>query len=90
MLLLLGPLLLIIGVVYEMHTSRVAVLPSMLFRSRTEGKSPLHVNPHDANRKYSGDSYRLIFSQHRVHRRNLLSGVVLPGTRDSPESVAWG
>ena len=37
-LLIPGPLLLIIGVVYEIRTPRVAVLPSALFRSRTEGK----------------------------------------------------
>ncbi|KAF8489589.1 major facilitator superfamily domain-containing protein [Gautieria morchelliformis] len=35
-LLILGPLLLVIGVVYETRTTRVAILPSALFRSRTE------------------------------------------------------
>ena len=38
--LILGPLLLISGVIYETRTPRVAILPSALFRSRTEGKLP--------------------------------------------------
>jgi hypothetical protein len=41
-LLVLGPILLVIGVVYETRTTRVAVLPSTLFKSRTEGKPLLH------------------------------------------------
>lgn len=63
-----------------MRTTRVAILPSTLFRSRTEGKLPLHYNDPVSEWRYSGCLDRIVLSQCGVQRRNLLSCIVLSGT----------